>query len=56
MNQSKDTTDAQRANGISAPFPSVRHPADRVTALQEAADEIGAVASSFDQKSFFDAL
>lgn len=57
MKQPKDTTDEQRiANDISATLPNARSLADRMTVLQGAADEIGPVDPSIDQKSFFDAL
>ena len=57
MKQPKDTTDEQRiANDISATLPPARSLADRMTALQGAADKIGPVDPNFDQKSFCDAL
>jgi len=57
VKQRKDTTDEQRiANDINATLPNARSLADRMTVLQKAADEIGPVDPSFDQKSFFDAL
>lgn len=57
MKQPKNTTDEQRiVNDIIATLPTARSLADRMTALQEAADNIGPVDPNFDQKSFFDAL
>ncbi|MEO9518537.1 MAG: hypothetical protein ABJH45_10005 [Paracoccaceae bacterium] len=57
MKQPKDTTDEQRiANDIIAALPPTGSLVERMTALQKAADEIGPVDPSYDQKSFFDTL
>ncbi|PRY79360.1 hypothetical protein CLV80_1022 [Yoonia maritima] len=57
MKQPKDTPDEQQiANDISARLPAAGSLADRMMALQEAADKIGLVDPSFNQKSFFDVL
>ena len=57
MKQPKDTPDEQQiANDISAALLPTWSLAERMTALQKAADEIGPVDPNFDQKSFFDAL
>ena len=57
MKHPKDTPDEQQiANNINATRPPAGFLAERMTALQKAADEIGPVESSFDQKSFFDAI
>jgi hypothetical protein len=57
VKKTKDITDEpQISNDMSAATSPYRSLADRMTALQEAADEVGPVDPHFDQKSFFDVL